>query len=260
VNLYGKTEGDENSYICMCKLCGSLIKNNNLRSSTVQVHFDSKGGTDYAHLLVTKLVRGSSQHTQQTQLQVLKPQQVSTLVEWLSDTLTPPNALNKPSWTEHQRTLDPSFKNAGYDAIYKELQRQVGLKKQLVLDAIAAERKASGGKFPHFHYEMDMWDEGSWGIQRNSNSNSKFKIQNFHCSLLIDHCLLIIAHCSLLIAHCSLIIPHSLGKRLECREKNDGYRSSPSQLQQLIPVPAAQLFNVYLYTMFNLREHSSNVC
>eukprot|EP00660_Eupelagonema_oceanica_P008341 gene8341-5829_t len=79
---------------------------------------------------------------------------------WLSDSLVPLNSLKHQSWIDYNRAKDHHFKKATDDKIYGELERQVNAEKGAIKDAIAEERKALGGEFRHFHYELDMWDEG----------------------------------------------------------------------------------------------------
>eukprot|EP00756_Hemistasia_phaeocysticola_P005640 Hpha_TRINITY_DN13433_c0_g1::TRINITY_DN13433_c0_g1_i3::g.130885::m.130885 len=67
VDTYGKA-GEP--HLSMCKCCGSNIKNEPLRSSTVLQHFEHKAAIDHGHWCVLQLVKGNSGQNQ-SQLRLL---------------------------------------------------------------------------------------------------------------------------------------------------------------------------------------------
>jgi hypothetical protein len=158
-DTYKSPDGESTTYICICKICGSSMKNENLRASVVNQHFETRSTSDHAHSVVLKLVTRTGNQSQ-FKLAVSKPEKVPAVVDWLTDALVPPNALQHPSWTTYMKSLDPSYTKPSYEVIYKELHHQVERRKLSVIQAIAEERKANNGSWQHFHYELDMWDEG----------------------------------------------------------------------------------------------------
>jgi len=133
VDTYSKTEGTSVSYLCICKCCGSQLANTNLRATVILAHFEQKAASDHAHLAIMNLIRVTSR-SEQTRLPiaVVKPNQLEQLVEWLTDTLIPPSSLESKAFADYQRTLDPTYKTPSYETIYKELERQVNARKDMI--------------------------------------------------------------------------------------------------------------------------------
>jgi hypothetical protein len=157
-DTFAKTSDASIDYVSMCKICGSSVRNTPIRSPPLSQHLDAKK-TDYAHSLATRLCRTGSGPGQpmSTYITKPKPDQLTKLVEWMSESLVAPNAVDNGPWIEYNKSLDPEFRKQSRDNIYKELNRQVSNTKKLIMESIAEERK-SGRK--HFHFETDMWDEG----------------------------------------------------------------------------------------------------
>jgi hypothetical protein len=152
--------GEGPLWICGCKCCGSTIKNDTLRAAVVMQHFETKANNDYAHKLAIMLMKGPTSGVQ-TKLLAQNSGGVGSLVEWMTDSLIPLHALSKPSWTAYNKTMDPTYKKPTDDAVCKELARQVEKQRARIVHALDVERRALGGQArKHFHYEVDMWDEG----------------------------------------------------------------------------------------------------
>eukprot|EP00660_Eupelagonema_oceanica_P014913 gene14913-6987_t len=158
VTLYVKVDGSKTEYVTQCKQCGSTMKNPNLRSTVISAHADGKAKTgDYGHKLLVALCSkegGSSTQTLDRFVAAKKPEQLTRLVHWMTDSLTPPRSLTYPSWAAYNRSVDPDFKKQGEDAVYSELSRQIVQRKDGIKAEISAERKGLGGAFRHFHYEL----------------------------------------------------------------------------------------------------------
>ena len=81
------------------------------------------------------------------------------LVEWIVDTFVPPNAVMYQSWDEFILTMDENSKRLNYAQLYKELEEIRIEQKEHIYRKFQQEFKSLGGKFKHFHVELDMWHE-----------------------------------------------------------------------------------------------------
>ena len=148
-----------NVFRAVCKLCRALLTIT--RASGYLQHFKIK--KDHGHNVIATLVslQNEKNHDMHkiTGMFSKDMNPMRKLVEWLVDTFVPPNAVMHQSWDHFIVTIDDNLKRLSYAKLYHILEEIEMEQRKDILRMFQNEFKSLGGKFKHFHIELDMWDE-----------------------------------------------------------------------------------------------------